>query len=56
MEPIILDTIEALSQFNIGYLICGHCTGWRALHALADAYGDRVSQSAVGTSYRFSAQ
>jgi 7,8-dihydropterin-6-yl-methyl-4-(beta-D-ribofuranosyl)aminobenzene 5'-phosphate synthase len=25
------------------------------LHALADAYGERVSQSAVGTSYLFDA-
>ena len=31
------------------------CTGWRALHALANAYGDSVSQSAIGTSYLFDA-
>jgi len=39
-----------------GYIIAGHCTGWRALHALANAYGERVSQSAVGTRYRFDAE
>jgi len=22
--------------FDIGYIIAGHCTGWRALHALAN--------------------
>jgi 7,8-dihydropterin-6-yl-methyl-4-(beta-D-ribofuranosyl)aminobenzene 5'-phosphate synthase len=42
-----------LRSFDIRYILAGHCTGWRALHALADAYGDRVSQSAVGTSYLF---
>ena len=31
----------------------GHCTGWRALRALADVFGDAVSQSAVGTRYTF---
>ena len=37
------------------HIITGHCTGWRALHALADAFGDAVSQSAVGTKYTFDA-
>jgi 7,8-dihydropterin-6-yl-methyl-4-(beta-D-ribofuranosyl)aminobenzene 5'-phosphate synthase len=55
MEHLIPETVEALKPFDIGYIITGHCTGWRALHALADAFGDRVSQSAVGTSYVFDA-
>ncbi|GBG36556.1 MBL fold metallo-hydrolase [Mycobacterium montefiorense] len=55
MERIIPETVDGLEPFDIRYIICGHCTGWRALHALADAYGDRVSQSAVGTSYHFTA-
>ena len=55
MERLIPQTVEALAPFDIGYFITGHCTGWRALHALANAYGDRVSQSAVGTSYVFDA-
>jgi 7,8-dihydropterin-6-yl-methyl-4-(beta-D-ribofuranosyl)aminobenzene 5'-phosphate synthase len=53
MERIIPDTVEGLRPFNIVSVITGHCTGWRALHALADAYGERVSQSAVGTTYTF---
>ena len=53
MEHLIPETVEGLKPFDIGYIITGHCTGWRALHALADAFGDRVSQSAVGTSYLF---
>ena len=51
MERIIRDTVESLAPFDIRHIITGHCTGWRALHALANAFGDRVSQSAVGTSY-----
>jgi 7,8-dihydropterin-6-yl-methyl-4-(beta-D-ribofuranosyl)aminobenzene 5'-phosphate synthase len=55
MEHIIPDTVEALKPFDVRYIITGHCTGWRALHALADAFGERVSQSSVGTSYVFDA-
>ncbi len=53
MEHIIPQTVEGLKPFDIRYLIAGHCTGWRALHALANAYGEGVSQSAIGTSYLF---
>ena len=55
MEHLIPQTVEGLKPFDVGYFIAGHCTGWRALHALANAYGERVSQSAVGTSYLFDA-
>jgi 7,8-dihydropterin-6-yl-methyl-4-(beta-D-ribofuranosyl)aminobenzene 5'-phosphate synthase len=53
MERIIPDTVEGLRGFKIKNIITSHCTGWRALHALADAFGDTVSQSAVGTTYTF---
>jgi 7,8-dihydropterin-6-yl-methyl-4-(beta-D-ribofuranosyl)aminobenzene 5'-phosphate synthase len=55
MERIIPDTVEGLRPFAIPHIITGHCTGWRALHALANAFGDAVSQSAVGTTYTFAA-
>jgi 7,8-dihydropterin-6-yl-methyl-4-(beta-D-ribofuranosyl)aminobenzene 5'-phosphate synthase len=55
MEAIIPNTVEGLRPFGIKYIITGHCTGWRALHALANAFGDGVSQSAVGTTYTFAA-
>ena len=55
MERLIPDTVEGLRPFAIKHLITGHCTGWRALHALANAFGDAVSQSAVGTTYTFAA-
>jgi 7,8-dihydropterin-6-yl-methyl-4-(beta-D-ribofuranosyl)aminobenzene 5'-phosphate synthase len=53
MERLIPDTVEGLRPFAISHIITGHCTGWRALHALANAFGDAVSQSAVGTTYTF---
>jgi 7,8-dihydropterin-6-yl-methyl-4-(beta-D-ribofuranosyl)aminobenzene 5'-phosphate synthase len=56
MERLIPQTVEGLKPFDVGYFIAGHCTGWRALHAMADAYGERVSQSAVGTRYQFAAE
>jgi 7,8-dihydropterin-6-yl-methyl-4-(beta-D-ribofuranosyl)aminobenzene 5'-phosphate synthase len=55
MERIIPDTVEGLKPFNINHIITGHCTGWRASHALANAFDDAVSQSAVGTTYTFDA-
>ena len=55
METIIPETVDGLRPFGIKYIITGHCTGWRALHALANAFGDGVSQSAVGTTYTFAA-
>ena len=55
MERNIPETVEGLRPFDIGHIISGHCTGWRALHALASAFGEAVSQSAVGTTYTFSA-
>jgi len=55
MERNIPETVDGLRPFNIGHIITGHCTGWRALHALANAFGEAVSQSAVGTTYTFSA-
>jgi 7,8-dihydropterin-6-yl-methyl-4-(beta-D-ribofuranosyl)aminobenzene 5'-phosphate synthase len=53
MERIIPQTVDGLRPFGIAHMITAHCTGWRALRALADAFGDAVSQSAVGTSYVF---
>jgi 7,8-dihydropterin-6-yl-methyl-4-(beta-D-ribofuranosyl)aminobenzene 5'-phosphate synthase len=55
MERIIPETVDGLRPFRIPQIITGHCTGWRALHALADAFGEAVSQSAVGTKYIFEA-
>src|SRR5215510_9563796 len=47
-EDIIPDTVEALEQFNPGLIAAAHCTGWRAISALATRFTDRVVLSAVG--------
>ena len=39
-EKIIPDTVEALRQFDLRIIAAGHCTGWRAMTALANAFGD----------------
>ena len=51
-----MQPVAGLQPVDVQFLLPGHCTGWRAVHALANAYGDRVSQSAIGTTYRFAAQ
>jgi 7,8-dihydropterin-6-yl-methyl-4-(beta-D-ribofuranosyl)aminobenzene 5'-phosphate synthase len=53
MERIIPQTVDGLRPFGIRNIITAHCTGWRALRALANAFGVAVSQSAVGTRYTF---
>jgi 7,8-dihydropterin-6-yl-methyl-4-(beta-D-ribofuranosyl)aminobenzene 5'-phosphate synthase len=48
-EKIIPETIEALAHFNPSVIAAGHCTGWRAMTALANAFGaDRLAPLAVG--------
>jgi 7,8-dihydropterin-6-yl-methyl-4-(beta-D-ribofuranosyl)aminobenzene 5'-phosphate synthase len=47
-ESIIPDTVEALGQFNLSLIAAAHCTGWRAVGALATRFKDRVVVSAVG--------
>ena len=51
-EAIIPETVAALKQFDLKLIAAGHCTGWRAINALATAYGDAVVPSAVGKIYR----
>jgi 7,8-dihydropterin-6-yl-methyl-4-(beta-D-ribofuranosyl)aminobenzene 5'-phosphate synthase len=53
-EAIIPQTVDALAEFNLATIAAGHCTGWRALSALASAFGDKVlAPSAVGKHYTF---
>ncbi|HVZ02417.1 MAG TPA: MBL fold metallo-hydrolase [Dongiaceae bacterium] len=51
-EAIIPETVAALKAFDLKLIAAGHCTGWRAINALASAYGDAVVPSAVGKVYR----
>lgn len=52
-EKIIPETIEGLRPFGLEVIAAAHCTGWRAVGALAAAFGDAVAPSAVGKLYRF---
>jgi 7,8-dihydropterin-6-yl-methyl-4-(beta-D-ribofuranosyl)aminobenzene 5'-phosphate synthase len=53
MEQRIPDTIDALRVLNPKLVAPGHCTGWRAKAALAEAFSPsgRYAPSVVGTRY-----
>ncbi len=53
-EKIIPQTVEAMKEFQLATIAAGHCSGWRAMSALAAAFGDKVvAPSAVGKRYSF---
>jgi 7,8-dihydropterin-6-yl-methyl-4-(beta-D-ribofuranosyl)aminobenzene 5'-phosphate synthase len=53
-EDIIPDTVDAMKDFKLATIAAGHCTGWRALNALAIAFGGAVvAPTAVGSHYSF---
>ncbi len=53
-EAIIPDTVEALREFGLVTIAAGHCTGWRAMTALSNAFGDKVvTPTAVGKRFTF---
>ena len=54
-EPIIGPTCDALAELRPDYLVPAHCTGWRAIHALAARFPDEFIPNAVGTRFEFPA-
>jgi len=53
-EAVIPQTVGDLKLFGLSTIAAGHCTGWRAMTALANAFGDRVlAPTAVGKRYSF---
>jgi 7,8-dihydropterin-6-yl-methyl-4-(beta-D-ribofuranosyl)aminobenzene 5'-phosphate synthase len=53
-ERIIPETVEAMREFSPAVLAVGHCTGWRAVTALANAFGiERVAPLSVGKRFSF---
>ena len=53
-ERIIPETVEALLSYDITTIAAGHCTGWRAVNALANTFGDEVVVPlAVGKTFTF---
>ena len=52
-ESIIDETVQGLKAFDLKLIGAGHCTGWRAIAALSNAFGDQVlAPTAVGKRYR----
>ena len=50
-EKVIPDTVRDLKRFGLKVFAPGHCTGWRALVAMAREFGDELAPSAVGKRY-----
>lgn len=54
VEAIIPDTVRDFGSFGLKRIVPCHCTGWRALTALARAYGEDVlAPAAVGRQFAF---
>jgi 7,8-dihydropterin-6-yl-methyl-4-(beta-D-ribofuranosyl)aminobenzene 5'-phosphate synthase len=54
-EPVIAPTVAALTELAPELIVPGHCTGWRAQHALAATLPAAWVQTSVGTTYTLSA-
>lgn len=53
-EAVIPQTVEGLGTFGLKTIAAGHCTGWRGMTALANAFGDKIlAPTAVGKRYTF---
>jgi len=47
-ERVIPQTVEALRSFDLTVIAAGHCTGWRALGALAETFEEKLAPLSVG--------
>ncbi len=54
-EPQIAPTCDAFARLAPDYLVPTHCTGWKAIHALASRFPDAFIPNAVGTRLEFTA-
>jgi 7,8-dihydropterin-6-yl-methyl-4-(beta-D-ribofuranosyl)aminobenzene 5'-phosphate synthase len=54
-ECLIPNTVDSLYAFNLTTIAAAHCTGWRAVNALSNAFGEVVVPAGVGKTYRFHA-
>lgn len=52
-EPIIPSICQELSTLGPQFLVPAHCTGWAAMHALANALPDAFIPNSVGTRFQF---
>lgn len=54
IEEIIPDTINDMKGFSLKRIVPAHCTGWRAVGALVQAFGEElIVPSAVGRQFVF---
>jgi 7,8-dihydropterin-6-yl-methyl-4-(beta-D-ribofuranosyl)aminobenzene 5'-phosphate synthase len=54
-EPIIAETCEALAELSPEVLVPTHCTGWKAIHALAARIPESFIHNSVGTTLELTA-
>lgn len=52
-ERVIEPTVDAFVSANVGRVVPGHCSGWKAVHRFAQAMPAAFVQSAVGTVVSF---
>lgn len=50
-EPIIAPTVAALKEMNPELVVPAHCTGWKAVHAIARELPQAFVQNSVGTRF-----
>lgn len=50
-EKVIPETVRDLREFGLKLLAPGHCTGWRAVSAMARVLGEELVPTAVGKQY-----
>lgn len=46
-------TVAVLRRLNVGHIVAGHCTGWRACCRLAREFGQRFVPLNAGTVVEF---
>lgn len=52
-EPIIPRTLDELAALAPAAIVPGHCTGWKAIHAIARRMPEAYVQTSVGTRLEF---
>ena len=50
-EKVIPETMADLRTFGLKLVAPGHCTGWRAVGAMAGVFGEELVPTAVGKRY-----
>jgi 7,8-dihydropterin-6-yl-methyl-4-(beta-D-ribofuranosyl)aminobenzene 5'-phosphate synthase len=52
-DPLIPQTVQELQRLAPAVIVPGHCTGWKATHAIAAALPTNFVQNSVGTTFVF---